>query len=136
MPRLLHVIRYKPGLSAVQAVLYSLEYDLIARRALLPAALELLVDNRVTGLPVLDDDGTVVGVVSDYDLLSLEGIAESAAVLSLCLSCKQCSSALLLYLTAQSLSALKQQTSDLIGTPVTKCSCAHMFLFVSCCLTC
>lgn len=42
-------------------------------------ALELLVSNRVTGLPVLDDDGTVVGVVSDYDLLSLEGIAESAA---------------------------------------------------------
>lgn len=42
-------------------------------------ALELLVENRVTGLPVLDEDGCVVGVVSDYDLLSLEGIAESAA---------------------------------------------------------
>jgi CBS domain-containing protein len=27
-------------------------------------------------MPVLDDDGRVVGVVSDYDLLSLEGIAE------------------------------------------------------------
>lgn len=39
-------------------------------------ALELLVSNSVTGMPVLDDDGTVVGVVSDYDLLSLEGIAE------------------------------------------------------------
>mmetsp|Transcript_17158 Transcript_17158/g.51336 ORF Transcript_17158/g.51336 Transcript_17158/m.51336 type:complete len:237 (-) Transcript_17158:1211-1921(-) len=41
-------------------------------------ALELLVSNSVTGMPVLDDDGTVVGVVSDYDLLSLEGIAEPA----------------------------------------------------------
>lgn len=40
------------------------------------AALELLVSNSVTGMPVLDDDGRVVGVVSDYDLLSLEGIAE------------------------------------------------------------
>ena len=44
------------------------------------AALELLVSNSVTGMPVLDDDGTVVGVVSDYDLLSLEGIAEPALV--------------------------------------------------------
>lgn len=41
-------------------------------------ALELLVSNSVTGMPVLDDDGKVVGVVSDYDLLSLEGIAEKA----------------------------------------------------------
>jgi CBS domain-containing protein len=41
-------------------------------------ALELLVSNSVTGMPVLDDDGVVVGVVSDYDLLSLEGIAEQA----------------------------------------------------------
>lgn len=41
-------------------------------------ALELLVSNAVTGMPVLDDDGKVVGVVSDYDLLSLEGIADKA----------------------------------------------------------
>ena len=36
-------------------------------------------------MPVLDDNGCVVGVVSDYDLLSLEGIAEQ--VLLLPLSC-------------------------------------------------
>lgn len=41
-------------------------------------ALEILVNNSVTGLPVLDEDGSVVGVVSDYDLLSLEGITEVA----------------------------------------------------------
>ena len=44
------------------------------------AALELLVSNAVTGMPVLDDDGVVVGVVSDYDLLSLEGIAEQVSI--------------------------------------------------------
>jgi CBS domain len=44
------------------------------------AALELLVSNSVTGMPVLDDDGRVVGVVSDYDLLSLEGIAEQVNI--------------------------------------------------------
>jgi CBS domain len=44
------------------------------------AALELLVSNSVTGMPVLDDDGCVVGVVSDYDLLSLEGIAEQVSL--------------------------------------------------------
>ena len=48
------------------------------------AALELLVSNSVTGMPVLDDDGTVVGVVSDYDLLSLEGIAEPSLVRGSC----------------------------------------------------
>ncbi|KAK9863034.1 hypothetical protein WJX84_006961 [Apatococcus fuscideae] len=38
-------------------------------------ALELLVANKITGLPVVDEDGTVVGVVSDYDLLSLDQIS-------------------------------------------------------------
>ena len=38
------------------------------------AALELVVNCRVTGLPVVDDEGMVVGVVSDYDLLALEDI--------------------------------------------------------------
>lgn len=48
---------------------------------ILRTALELLVSNSVTGMPVLDDDGCVVGVVSDYDLLSLEGIAEQVQLL-------------------------------------------------------
>mmetsp|Transcript_46350 Transcript_46350/g.148519 ORF Transcript_46350/g.148519 Transcript_46350/m.148519 type:complete len:247 (-) Transcript_46350:162-902(-) len=38
-------------------------------------ALEMLVDGRVTGLPVVDEDGVVVGVVSDYDLLALDSIS-------------------------------------------------------------
>jgi CBS domain-containing protein len=32
----------------------------------------LLVENRVSGVPVLDDDGTVLGVVSEADILAKE----------------------------------------------------------------
>lgn len=36
----------------------------------------MLVVNKVTGLPVIDTTGKVVGVVSDFDLLALEGISQ------------------------------------------------------------
>ena len=42
-------------------------------------ALELLVAHRVSGLPVVDDSSVVVGVVSDYDLLHLDGILADQA---------------------------------------------------------
>lgn len=38
-------------------------------------ALEMLVEKRVTGFPVIDDDWNLVGVVSDYDLLALDSIS-------------------------------------------------------------
>eukprot|EP00475_Leptophrys_vorax_P016180 TRINITY_DN22638_c0_g1_i1.p1 TRINITY_DN22638_c0_g1~~TRINITY_DN22638_c0_g1_i1.p1 ORF type:complete len:251 (+),score=29.90 TRINITY_DN22638_c0_g1_i1:170-922(+) len=38
-------------------------------------ALEKLVKYRISGMPVVDDDGKVVGVVSDYDLLALDSIS-------------------------------------------------------------
>ncbi|KAK0581128.1 hypothetical protein LWI29_010303 [Acer saccharum] len=38
-------------------------------------ALEALVEKRITGFPVIDDDWTLVGVVSDYDLLALDTIS-------------------------------------------------------------
>ncbi|CAA7406981.1 unnamed protein product [Spirodela intermedia] len=38
-------------------------------------ALEILVEHRITGLPVVDDDWILVGVVSDYDLLALDSIS-------------------------------------------------------------
>ncbi|GAQ93577.1 Cystathionine beta-synthase (CBS) family protein [Klebsormidium nitens] len=38
-------------------------------------ALEFLVDNRITGMPVVDDAGKLIGVVSDYDLLALDSIS-------------------------------------------------------------
>lgn len=40
------------------------------------SALEQLVAHRITGLPVLDDTGLVVGVVSDFDLLALDAIGK------------------------------------------------------------
>ncbi|PPD93297.1 hypothetical protein GOBAR_DD09781 [Gossypium barbadense] len=41
-------------------------------------ALEALVEKRVTGFPVIDDDWNLVGVVSDYDLLALDSISGSS----------------------------------------------------------
>lgn len=38
-------------------------------------ALESLVENRITGFPVIDEDWKLVGVVSDYDLLALDTIS-------------------------------------------------------------
>jgi CBS-domain-containing membrane protein len=34
-----------------------------------------MVHHHITGLPVLDDQQRVVGVVSDYDLLSLDAVS-------------------------------------------------------------
>jgi CBS domain-containing protein len=48
-------------------------------------ALEVLVENRISGVPVVDSDNIVVGVVSDYDLLNLDGIlAEQVRIGALC----------------------------------------------------
>ncbi|KAL5221779.1 hypothetical protein ABZP36_026492 [Zizania latifolia] len=38
-------------------------------------ALERLVEHRITGFPVIDDEWNLVGVVSDYDLLALDSIS-------------------------------------------------------------
>ncbi|XP_031096238.1 CBS domain-containing protein CBSX2, chloroplastic-like [Ipomoea triloba] len=38
-------------------------------------ALDTLVEKRITGFPVIDDDWNLVGVVSDYDLLALDSIS-------------------------------------------------------------
>ncbi|KAK1276176.1 hypothetical protein QJS04_geneDACA001565 [Acorus gramineus] len=40
-------------------------------------ALQILVENRITGFPVINDDCKLVGVVSDYDLLALDSISGS-----------------------------------------------------------
>ncbi|GAU19901.1 hypothetical protein TSUD_95060 [Trifolium subterraneum] len=41
-------------------------------------ALEALVSNRISGLPVIDDEWNLVGVVSDYDLLAIDTISGSS----------------------------------------------------------
>nr|POE71532.1 cbs domain-containing protein cbsx1, chloroplastic [Quercus suber] len=43
--------------------------------AFLPTALEALVENRITGFPIIDDNWKLVGLVSDYDLLALDSIS-------------------------------------------------------------
>ncbi|CAL9190574.1 unnamed protein product [Musa hybrid cultivar] len=43
-------------------------------------ALELLVENRIAGFPVIDDNWNLVGVVSDYDLLALDSVSGSGRV--------------------------------------------------------
>mmetsp|Transcript_9211 Transcript_9211/g.19708 ORF Transcript_9211/g.19708 Transcript_9211/m.19708 type:complete len:206 (+) Transcript_9211:96-713(+) len=40
-------------------------------------ALEMLVNYKVTGLPVVDDSNKVVGVVSDFDLLALDTLGRT-----------------------------------------------------------
>ncbi|XP_065874936.1 CBS domain-containing protein CBSX1, chloroplastic [Euphorbia lathyris] len=40
-------------------------------------ALQSLVEHRITGFPVIDDDWKLVGLVSDYDLLALDSISGS-----------------------------------------------------------
>ncbi|KAI5074515.1 hypothetical protein GOP47_0010476 [Adiantum capillus-veneris] len=51
--------------------------DLITAKATtsVDEAIELLVQNRITGLPVVDETGKAVGVVSDFDLLALDSIS-------------------------------------------------------------
>jgi len=34
---------------------------------------KILSEKRITGLPVVDDDGNVVGVLSEYDIISRQG---------------------------------------------------------------
>ncbi|KAK4262323.1 hypothetical protein QN277_027897 [Acacia crassicarpa] len=43
-------------------------------------ALETLVEHRITGFPVIDDDWNLVGVVSDYDLLALDSISGNGRI--------------------------------------------------------
>lgn len=38
-------------------------------------ALEILVEHRITGFPVIDDNWKLVGLVSDYDLLALDSVS-------------------------------------------------------------
>ncbi len=47
--------------------------DLITVKSQTPVyeAIQELMDNKITGLPVVDDDMTVVGVISEKDILKL-----------------------------------------------------------------
>ncbi|MGE3262242.1 MAG: HPP family protein [Bacteriovoracia bacterium] len=36
-------------------------------------ALKLLVNNKITGLPVVDDSGMIIGILSEYDIIAHVG---------------------------------------------------------------
>ena len=43
----------------------------VNRETLLTDAVDILVENNITGLPVVEDDMTLVGIISEKDLLGL-----------------------------------------------------------------
>ena len=43
----------------------------VKRQTPLSRVVEILVDNNITGLPVVNDDGTLAGIISEKDVLSL-----------------------------------------------------------------
>jgi len=49
----------------------------VQRGTLLKEVAEALIDNRISGVPVLDVDGAVLGVVSEADLLVKEQGADA-----------------------------------------------------------
>ncbi|KAK2967606.1 hypothetical protein RJ640_030477 [Escallonia rubra] len=51
------------------------ELQVVKTTTTVEEALEALVENRITGFPVIDDDWKLVGLVSDYDLLALDSIS-------------------------------------------------------------
>lgn len=55
-----------------QGTLYSVKPD-----DTVDHALQLLVQHRVTGLPVVDEQNKVIGVVSDFDLLALDTLGRT-----------------------------------------------------------
>ena len=45
-----------------------------------PVIASLLRDHRISGVPVTDADGAVIGLVSEYDLLAREGETAAAVM--------------------------------------------------------
>jgi CBS domain-containing protein len=43
----------------------------VARHTPITEVIELLVDRDITGIPVVNDDGTLAGIVTEKDILSL-----------------------------------------------------------------
>ena len=43
----------------------------VTRQTPIYEAIEILLDNNITGLPVVNDDGTIAGIISEKDVLEL-----------------------------------------------------------------
>jgi CBS domain-containing protein len=49
----------------------------VGRRTSICEALEILLENDITGMPVVDDDMTLVGIITEKDLLKLLSVLEN-----------------------------------------------------------
>lgn len=47
-------------------------------------AIELMIDKNVSGVPVVDDDQRLLGVITEYDVLRLYGVDHSASHFAHC----------------------------------------------------
>ncbi|KAG2488430.1 hypothetical protein HYH03_012937 [Edaphochlamys debaryana] len=63
-----------PDMGCVRDVMTHLPLFTASPDMSVDTALELLVEHRITGLPVVDLQNRVVGVVSDFDLLALDAV--------------------------------------------------------------
>ncbi|GJN06970.1 hypothetical protein PR202_ga24754 [Eleusine coracana subsp. coracana] len=70
---------YHASVAGVSESLSSLAHAVSSFLRSLYWSLEMLVEHRITGFPVIDDDWNLVGVVSDYDLLALDSISGGLA---------------------------------------------------------
>jgi CBS domain-containing protein len=57
-------------LATVRDIMHS-EIVSVAPNALIEHALDLMIEFKISGLPVVDDEGTLVGVISEFDALAL-----------------------------------------------------------------
>ena len=48
----------------------------VKRQTPISEVIEILLKNNITGLPVVDDDMTLVGIISEKDVLSLISVPE------------------------------------------------------------
>ena len=55
------------------------DIKMVKRQTPIREAVEMLVENNITGLPVVNDDMTLAGIISEKDILGLLSDAESAS---------------------------------------------------------
>lgn len=82
----------------------------VKRAAPLQELADLMAEKRISGVPVLEDDGTVAGIVSEKDFLSQMGARDKQTVMSLvsgCIKNKGC-----VVVTIR-----KQKAEDIMTTP-------------------
>ena len=58
------------GISSVACVM-STDVISVAPNSLIEDAIDIMIEHSISGLPVIDDHGRLVGMVSEYDVLNL-----------------------------------------------------------------